>query len=607
MATAPPPPDAVAFSPDGELFAAVADRQVQVWSTTGGKKIVEWTDPVAAQDDSYSCIACSSVQKKKKDGNLIVAAVGTANGEVLALDSTGVIWRSVFHTGKVISLHFAKQGRVLYTASMDGVICELDTRTGKPKDTFKASKKSINHLTISHDAKFMGVSGKTTKLFSVKDKKEILKIPSEDGPIQMISVSDDARISVSCNDKNKEVQVWSCDHHNGTIGSTASLVMHTQPKAVECKRSALYETGGIVLAVSKKGVAYVWHLQTISQDEKVPTKISVKNSPDKKGRIPIILAKLCDVKEDNTVKIHVAFGSPGCLQFKVVVLGENCGDINLVAESDAFTSEKTNLEQDAKGNSRMAGEQDQQENTNPTDQGRSKKRTASVLDSTNDTVKEGNPEYNLDEPTMEQKLESLNLLNKSEFIEEQPVSLVPPSADSVHILLKQALRADDHAELLKCLYNRDEKVIVKSISLLTPADALKLLKFFVSLIQSRGAKLVCLLPWLQTLLSRHMSSIVSQESSLLLLNSLYQLIDARTSTFKSALQLSTTLDYRFSEIADEETDEEEAIAPIIFEDKDTDDEEESDGDAMETDGESEELGDVTDAFEHSDGSEIMSD
>jgi U3 small nucleolar RNA-associated protein 5 len=28
---------------------------------------------------------------------------------------------------------------------------------------------------------------------------------------------------------------------------------------------------------------------------------------------------------------------------------------------------------------------------------------------------------------------------------------------------------------------------------------------------------------------------------------------------------------------------------------------------METDGESEELGDVTDAFEHSDGSEIMSD
>lgn len=99
MATPPPPPDALAFSPDGELFAVVADRQVQVWSTTGGQKIAEWSDPVAAQDDSYSCIACSSVQKKKKDGSLIVVAVGTANGEVLALDSTGVVWRSASHTG----------------------------------------------------------------------------------------------------------------------------------------------------------------------------------------------------------------------------------------------------------------------------------------------------------------------------------------------------------------------------------------------------------------------------------------------------------------------------------------------------------------------------
>jgi hypothetical protein len=98
--------------------------------------------------------------------------------------------------------------------------------------------------------------------------------------------------------------------------------------------------------------------------------------------------------------------------------------------------------------------------------------------------------------------------------------------------------------------------------------------------------------------------------------------------FKSALQLSTILDYRFSEvkipsckkhncfwhsnnwkifqIADDETDEEEAQPPILYEDKDTDDEE-SDDDAMETDGEGEELGDSTDALEHSDGSGIMSD
>uniref|UniRef100_A0ACD5ZXS7 Uncharacterized protein n=1 Tax=Avena sativa TaxID=4498 RepID=A0ACD5ZXS7_AVESA len=203
------------------------------------------------------------------------------------------------------------------------------------------------------------------------------------------------------------------------------------------------------------------------------------------------------------------------------------------------------------------------------------------------------PEYDLDEPTMAEKLAALNLPAEdgqtvsgggAAAEEEQSTAVVLPSADSVHVLLKQALRADDRAALLGCLYNRDDKVIVKSISLLTPADAVKLLKSLILLMQSRGSVLVCLLPWLQTLLGRHMSSIVSQESSLLLLNLLYQLIDARTLTFASSLKMATCLDYHFSEIGDDESDDEEGALPIIYEDKDSDEEESEvdDDDAMET-------------------------
>jgi U3 small nucleolar RNA-associated protein 5 len=67
------------------------------------------------------------------------------------------------------------------------------------------------------------------------------------------------------------------------------------------------------------------------------------------------------------------------------------------------------------------------------------------------------------EPTMGEKLASLNLLDEnkstSEKEQESLVSLKPPSADSVHVLLKQALNADDRALLLDCLYTQDEKVI----------------------------------------------------------------------------------------------------------------------------------------------------
>ncbi|XP_047050616.1 uncharacterized protein LOC124655824 [Lolium rigidum] len=217
---------------------------------------------------------------------------------------------------------------------------------------------------------------------------------------------------------------------------------------------------------------------------------------------------------------------------------------------------------------------------------RRRDRSASPPPATADTNSAG-PEYDLSEPTMAEKLAALNLPSDVDgdtaVAEETTAVVVPPSADSVHVLLRQALRADDRAALLGCLCNRDDKVIVKSVSLLTPADAVKLLKSLILLMQSRGSVLACLLPWLQSLLIRHMSSIVSQESSLVLLNSLYQLIDARTSTFASSLKLSTCLDYHFSEIGGDESDEEEGAPVIIYEDKDSDEEEsEVDDDAMET-------------------------
>ncbi|GAB2211156.1 hypothetical protein Droror1_Dr00016448 [Drosera rotundifolia] len=91
------------------------------------------------------------------------------------------------------------------------------------------------------------------------------------------------------------------------------------------------------------------------------------------------------------------------------------------------------------------------------------------------------------EPTIAEKLATMNLMSNkdSETLERhETIQTQLPSADSVQVLLKQALLADDRALLLDCLYNQDEKVIANSISLLNPADISKLLKSLISLIQS---------------------------------------------------------------------------------------------------------------------------
>ncbi|KAL2495679.1 WD repeat-containing protein 43 [Forsythia ovata] len=186
-------------------------------------------------------------------------------------------------------------------------------------------------------------------------------------------------------------------------------------------------------------------------------------------------------------------------------------------------------------------------------------------------------ENDLNEPTMGEKLASLNLTENSEIeshenVESSPQTK-PPSADSVHILLKQALRADDRALLIDCLFRQDEKVISNSVSLLNLSDVVKFLQSLISIIQLRGAVLACALPWLRSLLLQHAGGIMSQESSLVGLNSLYQLIESRVSTFNHALQLSSCMDLLYAETADDGEEDNGKVTPVIYEDNDESDNE----------------------------------
>ncbi|RZB62399.1 hypothetical protein D0Y65_039626 [Glycine soja] len=67
------------------------------------------------------------------------------------------------------------------------------------------------------------------------------------------------------------------------------------------------------------------------------------------------------------------------------------------------------------------------------------------------------------------------------------------------------------------------------------------------------------------LVLQHASAIMSQESSLHVLNSLYQLIESRVWTFESAVHLSSCVDIHYTGVADEEVDEGQTV-PVIYED-----------------------------------------
>ena len=93
----------------------------------------------------------------------------------------------------------------------------------------------------------------------------------------------------------------------------------------------------------------------------------------------------------------------------------------------------------------------------------------SVLDiGHREPMDESQIDEDFNEPTMGEKLANLNLLeNNNNSLEKKESSqhAKPPSADSIHVLLKQALHADDRALLVNCLDTQDDKVLLYSLCL----------------------------------------------------------------------------------------------------------------------------------------------
>ncbi|XP_052724464.1 uncharacterized protein LOC108320620 isoform X2 [Vigna angularis] len=528
-------------------------------------------------------------QEKRKEQGTFLLALGTIDGRVLVVDvSTGDRKLITSYPGEICGLSFANKGHVLRIVGRNGMAYEVNTETGQLLKEFKVSKKSITCLAFSHDEKYLAIVSSKIRVISWEIGKEVLKFPNDLGNVQHISISNDAKNLVTFDFEGKHLHVWKCDLNSGNVGKGPTLPLRHPPVALDCRCGCNKEEDIVLLAVSSRGSSYIWNLNAFSEDRMQPTKLTTKTKTvetdkenggsSKKRHTSIIASRLQPIEEDKQVKAIVTYGSLDHPQFSVVNISNSGETIVLNVENETDSAHQHGspsgkaISMESKKTKKRQAPSDPDVTTDMVDLDQHEAAEGVLLDN------------DLDEPTMGEKLASLSLLEENKFRsdkeQEASVSIKPPSADSVHVLIKQALNADDRTLLLDCLYTQDEKVIRKSIAQLNPSNVLKLLYSLISIIESRGAILACALPWLKYLLLQHASGILSQESSLKALNSLYQLIESRVSTFKSAIQLSSCLDILYSGVIVEEDDEDETV-PVIFEDKDSS-EEESDEEAMET-------------------------
>ncbi|XP_052183706.1 uncharacterized protein LOC127795830 isoform X2 [Diospyros lotus] len=592
------------FTSEGDYLAILYPTGiVKIWNTKGGNLFAEWAQSNANSEVSFSCMACSFIGKKRrKEGGTFLLALGSLAGEVLAVDVLAGErkWNMTGCHAGISGLSFTNGGRTLHMVSEEGMAYKMNSETGEVVKQFKVSKRHISSTATSHDEKALATALGKVRIFSWETGKELLKFTADEDILHHISIADEVKTIITSGSGQKHLQVWKCDLSTGAVIKGPVLSMRRPPIALECKNGANEEV--VVLSVSESGVAYLWNLKTISEEEITPTKVTVKPSRDemdlqndrstRKSRFSIMAARLHALESDGRVTVLIAYGSTVCPQFSLLDISSSGEDIVVSPGNEMKKTSQTIQENGALPVKGLHGK-DLEAVAIPIQSEKANKRHATsdldLADTENKVDIEmghGEPmqgrkiDVDLNEPTMGEKLANLTLLDNSEIKSLEENHAKPPSADSVHVLLKQALHADDRALLLNCLSTQDEKVIANSVSLLNPAHVLKLLNLLITVTESRGAVLARALPWLRSLLLEHASGIMSQESSLIALNSLYQLIESRVSTFHPALQLCSRLDLLYKG-TDDGFGEDGTTPPIVYQDKDESEEEPEGG--METD------------------------
>ncbi|KAK9824325.1 hypothetical protein WJX72_009481 [[Myrmecia] bisecta] len=115
-------------------------------------------------------------------------------------------------------------------------------------------------------------------------------------------------------------------------------------------------------------------------------------------------------------------------------------------------------------------------------------------------------------------------------------------ADSLAVLLKQALQSQDDSLLERCMSVSASSVVVTTVQRLEPADAVVLLDSIVKRLQAHALQGQALVGWLQAVLVHHTAYLMLSPGAQAVLTALYRDLEVRLSLQQPLLSLAGRLD-----------------------------------------------------------------
>jgi WD40 repeat protein/tRNA A-37 threonylcarbamoyl transferase component Bud32 len=195
----------VAFAPSGRQVAAVSNYTVKAWDTTTGAQV-----PLGAHEHFW---VVSSVAFRPRKGGLQMASA--------SWDQTIKIWdvpagQPVVelrgHKGRVRSVVFTPDGRLLVSASNDGTVKLWDVATGKAIRTLTGHTNAVVSVTCSADGHFLASASQdqTVKVWEMASGRELLTLRGHLGHVHgAVFRPDGKQLAVPSGDSGKgEIKLW---------------------------------------------------------------------------------------------------------------------------------------------------------------------------------------------------------------------------------------------------------------------------------------------------------------------------------------------------------------------------------------------------------------
>ncbi|KAJ3295629.1 WD repeat-containing protein 43 [Rhizoclosmatium sp. JEL0117] len=615
------------FSADGRFFGSVSvTHAVSVVEVTSGS--VVFTSSSSSNNQTTNKATCVAVADQlvafgTQSGAVFVAALVAAS-KPLALPTSASTSSS---SAAVAAIAFVSDSKVA-AVSTNGIVSLFDTTSKSQVFTHKTTIKNPSALTFDAVSMSLAVAGTRVAVLKLNlDAKSCALVKEFTGHATQVSslLLSDANTCVSAAKQDRFIAVW--DIVKGA--NSSALTLESAPVSV-------VGLGKKVAAVTEDGLLALWdnvssataasaeptpkkkknseknsssnsHQQTLTKPPVSTVSVKIVSVDSKTNQIdesvPSRPAPILAATFDSADSILFAYGSTLRPSFERVSVLQKDHSEDGTEGDDELVKGAIEIVRAMKGNTfvgvnELQAKQMMSKTKAYTESATSKLITSTTPLSLNLAAQSASSAATSQEPSLQDRLQTLNLSLADETATKRPFSgkrhdlLKTPTATSLHNLLTQSIHSGDTQLLEQCLQVSDPVVITATIKRLPAAQVVPLLNLLTVRLQMRPTRAKSLIEWIRAVVICHAAFLMTNPSLVSHLSTLHATLTTRSETFTKLLKLSGRLDLVTSQIAlrqsraqfsgDDEDDDVDGVV-VYDEEMEGDDDDEDDDDEMDED------------------------